>query len=109
MLVISETLSKKHLNTALQVKAHRVQQSCSEHNQNIKQNESNDTVNIAHTQSCPYKTTVVITRHQKHHTKINKDIFFLEHKTGIDLTVSSTLKKPSKNYTVLFRDVSDYS
>jgi len=23
----------------------------------------------------------------------------LEHKTGIDLTVSSTLKKPSKNYT----------
>jgi len=33
----------------------------------------------------------------------------LEHKTGIDLTVSSTLKKPSKNIHVLFRDVSDYS
>jgi len=28
-----------------------------------------------------------------------KDILFLEHKSGIDLTVSSTLKKPSKNYT----------
>jgi len=26
----------------------------------------------------------------------------LEHKIGIDLTVSSTLKKPSKNYTFLF-------
>jgi len=26
-------------------------------------------------------------------------IFTLEHKIGIDLTVSSTLKKPSKNYT----------
>jgi len=26
-------------------------------------------------------------------------ILLLEHKTGIDLTVSSTLKKPSKNYT----------
>jgi len=25
--------------------------------------------------------------------------FTLEHKTGIDLTVSLTLKKPSKNYT----------
>jgi len=25
-------------------------------------------------------------------------IISLEHKTGIDLTVSSTLKKPSKNY-----------
>jgi len=41
----------------------------------------------------------------------------LDHKTGIDLTVSSTLKKPSKNYTcfiskhfgLFFRDVSDYS
>jgi len=32
----------------------------------------------------------------------------LEHKIGIDLTVSST-KKPSKNYTFLFWDVSDYS
>jgi len=26
----------------------------------------------------------------------------LEHKIGIDLTVSSTLKNPSKNYTFLF-------
>jgi len=26
----------------------------------------------------------------------------MEHKTGIDLTVSSTLKKPSKNYTCFF-------
>jgi len=26
----------------------------------------------------------------------------LEHKIGIDLTVSSTLKMPSKNYTFLF-------
>jgi len=26
----------------------------------------------------------------------------LEHKIGIDLTVSSTLKKPPKNYTFLF-------
>jgi len=32
----------------------------------------------------------------------------LEHKIGIDLTVSSTLKKPSKIYTSLFWDVSDY-
>jgi len=33
---------------------------------------------------------------------VKKSILFyeiLEHKTGIDLTVSSTLKKPSKNYT----------
>ena len=28
--------------------------------------------------------------------------FTLEHKIGIDLTVSSTLKKPPKNYTFLF-------
>jgi len=28
--------------------------------------------------------------------------FTLEHKIGIDLTVSSTLKKLSKNYTFLF-------
>jgi len=26
----------------------------------------------------------------------------MEHKIGIDLTVSLTLKKPSKNYTFLF-------
>jgi len=31
----------------------------------------------------------------------------LEHKIGIDLTVSLTLKKPSRNYTFLFWDVSD--
>ena len=35
--------------------------------------------------------------------------YSLEHKIGIDLTVSSTLKMPSKNYTFLFWDVSDYS
>jgi len=29
-------------------------------------------------------------------------IIVLEHKIGIDLTVSLTLKKPSKNYTFLF-------
>jgi len=33
----------------------------------------------------------------------------LENKIGIDLTVPSTLKKPSKNYNFLFWDVSDYS
>ena len=31
--------------------------------------------------------------------KTNYNWTSLEHKTGIDLTVSSTLKKPSKNYT----------
>jgi len=45
----------------------------------------------------------------KHRVDKNNDFFksknwiflfkSLEHKTGIDLTVSSTLKKPSKNYT----------
>ena len=35
--------------------------------------------------------------------------YSLEHKIGIDLTVSSTLKMPSKNYRFLFWDVSDYS
>jgi len=39
----------------------------------------------------------------------SKTFQFLEHKIGIDLTVSSTLKKPSKNYTFLFWVVSDYS
>jgi len=32
-------------------------------------------------------------------TLLQTEIKSLEHKTGIDLTVSSTLKKPSKNYT----------
>jgi len=31
-----------------------------------------------------------------------KITYILEHKIGIDLTVSLTLKKPSKNYTFLF-------
>jgi len=35
--------------------------------------------------------------------------YVLEQKIGIYLTVSSTLKKTSKNYTFLFWDVSDYS
>jgi len=39
---------------------------------------------------------------------ISKHSFTLEHKTGIDLTVSLTLRKPSKN-DVLFWNVSDYS
>ena len=38
-----------------------------------------------------------------------KEKKYFEHETGIDLTVSSTLKKPSKTIHVLFRDVSDYS
>jgi len=38
-----------------------------------------------------------------------KSFSCLEHKIGIVLTVSSTLKKPSKNYAILFWDVLDYS
>jgi len=36
---------------------------------------------------------------QKNSFCSQKQILDMEHKIGIDLTVSSTLKKPSKNYT----------
>jgi len=56
-------------------------------------------------QFIPINRRIVIINIFLRHTEKNiKDYHFknkktFEHKTGIDLTVSSTLKKPSKNYT----------